>query len=275
MNIARNLGTSSFPTTRSSRRRRWSCRATRCSSSAREAGGADVGADAHRHGDHQRRGRARRHRDHLREARSRKRAARPRLDQPPRAHGAEVLHQEIAPVHVSGHACSEEMRTLLSPCGLARDADPRRIPDAGAHACARAYRHSRLVDRHRRERLGRRADARRGSHRRPDRGGRHLRRRARRGRRRGCRASRSASVRGRCPDRRDDGRPGRRRRHRAARADRTRRRRGRGADRRPARRGGADRRRAGADRRHRDQARPEHIRDGIGQVVYERTGGGR
>jgi len=28
--------------------------------------------------------------------------------------GAEVLHQEIAPVHVSGHACSEEMRTLLS-----------------------------------------------------------------------------------------------------------------------------------------------------------------
>ena len=28
--------------------------------------------------------------------------------------GAEVLHQEIAAVHVSGHACSEEMRTLLS-----------------------------------------------------------------------------------------------------------------------------------------------------------------
>ena len=28
--------------------------------------------------------------------------------------GAEVLHQEIANVHVSGHACSEEMRTLLS-----------------------------------------------------------------------------------------------------------------------------------------------------------------
>ncbi len=28
--------------------------------------------------------------------------------------GAEVLHQEIADVHVSGHACSEEMRTLLS-----------------------------------------------------------------------------------------------------------------------------------------------------------------
>jgi ribonuclease J len=31
--------------------------------------------------------------------------------------GAEVLHQEIAPVHVSGHACAEELRTLL---GLVR-----------------------------------------------------------------------------------------------------------------------------------------------------------
>jgi ribonuclease J len=28
--------------------------------------------------------------------------------------GAEVLHQEIAPVHVSGHACAEELRTMLS-----------------------------------------------------------------------------------------------------------------------------------------------------------------
>ena len=28
--------------------------------------------------------------------------------------GAEVLHQEIAPVHVSGHGCSEELRTILS-----------------------------------------------------------------------------------------------------------------------------------------------------------------
>ncbi len=28
--------------------------------------------------------------------------------------GAEVLHQEIAPVHVSGHACAEEIRTILS-----------------------------------------------------------------------------------------------------------------------------------------------------------------
>jgi ribonuclease J len=28
--------------------------------------------------------------------------------------GAEILHQETAPVHVSGHACAEEIRTLLS-----------------------------------------------------------------------------------------------------------------------------------------------------------------
>src|SRR5437764_3989585 len=28
--------------------------------------------------------------------------------------GAEVLHQEVAPVHVSGHACAEELRTILS-----------------------------------------------------------------------------------------------------------------------------------------------------------------
>jgi ribonuclease J len=28
--------------------------------------------------------------------------------------GAEILHQETAPVHVSGHACAEEIRTLIS-----------------------------------------------------------------------------------------------------------------------------------------------------------------
>jgi Predicted hydrolase of the metallo-beta-lactamase superfamily len=28
--------------------------------------------------------------------------------------GAEVLHQEIAPVHVSGHGCSEELRTVIA-----------------------------------------------------------------------------------------------------------------------------------------------------------------
>ena len=81
----------------------------------RQPGRADVGADAHR----VRRppggqGRARRHGDHLGEARPRERAARARLDQPARAKiGAEVLHQEIAPVHVSGHACEEEIRTVI------------------------------------------------------------------------------------------------------------------------------------------------------------------
>jgi ribonuclease J len=33
--------------------------------------------------------------------------------------GAEVLHEEIAPVHVSGHACQEELRTMLSLLGRA------------------------------------------------------------------------------------------------------------------------------------------------------------
>ena len=55
--------------------------------------------------------------------------------------GAEVLHQEIAPVHVSGHACSEELRTLLSLVRpKARDADPRRVPDARGARAARARR---------------------------------------------------------------------------------------------------------------------------------------
>ena len=53
--------------------------------------------------------------------------------------GAEVLHEENAPVHVSGHARAEELRTLLGahpPEG--RDADPRRVPDAGRARAARA-----------------------------------------------------------------------------------------------------------------------------------------
>ena len=73
--------------------------------------------------------------------------------------GAEVLHQEIAPVHVSGHACSEEMRTLLS---LVR---PKAVmPIHGEYRMLAA--HAQLArdagvpadgDRDRRERLGRRA----------------------------------------------------------------------------------------------------------------------
>ena len=82
--------------------------------------------------------------------------------------GAEVLHQEIAPVHVSGHACSEEMRTLLS---LVR---PRAVmPVHGEYRMLAAHgqlgargRRARGRDPDRRERLRRRARAageRRGS----------------------------------------------------------------------------------------------------------------
>ena len=173
--------------------------------------------------------------------------------------GAEVLHQEIAPVHVSGHACSEELRTLLS---LVR---PRAVmPIHGeyrmlaAHASPRARgRRSRGGDPDRRERLGRRALAGRRADRRPRRGRRHVRRRARRRRRRGRRAPRPpAPVGGRRPDRRHHGRAHgrRRRRDRRPRADRARGRGGRGAHRRAAGRGRPHRPRARRERRHGDQA---------------------
>ena len=49
------------------------------------------------------------------EARAGKRAARARLDQPARPDGCRgAAPGDRAPVHVSGHACSEELRTLLS-----------------------------------------------------------------------------------------------------------------------------------------------------------------
>ena len=131
--------------------------------------------------------------------------------------GAEVLHQEIAPVHVSGHACSEELRTLLS---LVR---PRAVmPIHGEYrmlaAHARLARDAGVPD----ESIllaengsvveltpGGRAD------RRPRRGRRHVRRRARGRRRRGRRAARPAApLGGRRPDRRHDGRARRRRQRR-------------------------------------------------------------
>ena len=75
--------------------------------------------------------------------------------------GAEVLHQEIAPVHVSGHGCAEELRTMLS---LVR---PKAVmPVHGEYRMLAA--HAQLAreagvpadaDRDRRERLGRRAVA--------------------------------------------------------------------------------------------------------------------
>ena len=81
--------------------------------------------------------------------------------------GAEVLHEENAAVHVSGHARSEELRTLLS---LVRPegghADPRRVPDARRACAARAGRgRAGILDHDRRQRRRRRAFAggRRGS----------------------------------------------------------------------------------------------------------------
>ena len=121
--------------------------------------------------------------------------------------GAEVLHEENSPVHVSGHACAEEMRTLLGPAAAeGDDADPRRVPDARRPRAAGAGRgRAGLVDRDRRERRRGRALARRRADRRPRRGGRHVRRRARRGghlRRRAARPP--APVRGRRADRGHD-----------------------------------------------------------------------
>ena len=86
--------------------------------------------------------RARRHGDHLREAGARERAARARHDQPAGARlGAEVLHQEIAPVHVSGHGNSEEIRTMLGArAAEGGDAGARRVPDAGRARAAGAGR---------------------------------------------------------------------------------------------------------------------------------------
>ena len=80
-----------------------------------QPGRADVGAHAdrlQRPSGSQRR--ARRHRDHLGQAGAgnelRVHDAINRLAQS----GAEVLHQEIAPVHVSGHGNAEELRTILA-----------------------------------------------------------------------------------------------------------------------------------------------------------------
>ena len=68
--------------------------------------------------------------------------------------GAEVLHQEIAPVHVSGHACEEEIRTVIGLCAPeGHDAGARRVPDAlGARPARARRRGSRSLDPDRRER---------------------------------------------------------------------------------------------------------------------------
>ena len=123
--------------------------------------------------------------------------------------GAEVLHQEIAPVHVSGHGNSEEIRTIL---GLVR---PKAVmPVHGefrmlaAHAqLARDERRAGGLDRARRERVRRRAGRARAADRRPHRDGRDVRRRARSGGRARRGAARPAApVGARRSDRRRHGR---------------------------------------------------------------------
>ena len=73
--------------------------------------------------------------------------------------GAEVLHQEIAPVHVSGHGNAEEIRTILAaPAAAQRHARARRVPHARrAGAAGARRRRPGRPDRPGRERLRRRA----------------------------------------------------------------------------------------------------------------------
>ena len=189
--------------------------------------------------------------------------------------GAEVLHQEIANVHVSGHACSEEMRTLLSLVRpKARDADPRRVPharrpraagaDAGIPAAGIVIAENgsvveltpagaRIVDR---------IEA-----------GRHVRRRARRRRRQGRGPARPPpALRGRRADRRHDGGAVGRRRDRASRADRAGLRRGRGRySTSCATRPSGSSEELAADGITEIKLLQEHMHDEIGQLIYDRT----
>ena len=167
LNIARNLGYVSFPedaiVNPDEAAQLPPERAARAVHG--EPGRADVGAHAHRVRRPQGRlGRAGRHR------RSSPRSPCPgnelrvhdSINQLARA-GAEVLHEEIAPVHVSGpRVPGGAADDALAPAAAPRDADPRRVPDAGRAREARARGgRSRGADPHRRERIGRRARARR------------------------------------------------------------------------------------------------------------------
>ena len=172
--------------------------------------------------------------------------------------GAEVLHQEIAPVHVSGHACSEEMRTMLS---LLR---PRAVmPVHGEYRMLAAHGQLSLesgvpadaiiiaengsvveLEPGKTPRIVDRIEA-----------GRHVRRRSRCRRRPRRRPARPPPpLRGRRADHRHDAGEHERRLDRAARADRARLRRLRGPDRRAPRRGRPRAGGHGGRRHHRDQA---------------------
>ena len=52
--------------------------------------------------------------------------------------GAEVLHEDNAPVHVSGHGHAEELRTILALLAEGRHAGARQIPHASRARAARA-----------------------------------------------------------------------------------------------------------------------------------------
>ena len=138
--------------------------------------------------------------------------------------GAEVLHQEIAPVHVSGHGNAEEIRTILALLRprnvmpvhgefrmLAAQAGSRATRGVPADRIVLAENGSvvELAERHR-------------APRRPARRGQHVRRRPRRGGRPGRRAPRPPPpLRGRRPHRRRHGRvPERRARSRRPRSSR-------------------------------------------------------
>ena len=162
--------------------------------------------------------RPRRHGDHLRAAGARERAARPRLDQPAdaeRGGGAARGERLGARLRACARRGAAHPAQPRAPEG--RDADPRRVPNAGGARTARAgCRRAGFVDPDRRERRRGRALAGRRADRRPRRGGHDLRRRPRRRRHLRRRAPRPPPpVRGRRPDRRDDARERQRRRRRS------------------------------------------------------------
>ena len=107
----------------------------------RIAGRAALGADAHRlqrppRGE----GRARRHRHHLRPPGAGQRAARARRDQPPdeeRRRGAARGERRRARLRARARRGAAHAAEPAAPEG--RDADPRRVPDAGG-ACAGSHR---------------------------------------------------------------------------------------------------------------------------------------
>ena len=110
-------------------------------------------------------GRARRHGDHLRAARAGERAARARHDQPALEGGRGGLARgERGRTRLGTREPGGDQDALRARASQGGDADPRRVPDAGGE-CADGAGGGRAGgrDRHRRERLGRRAEPERAS----------------------------------------------------------------------------------------------------------------